>query len=42
MVNGKPIKKFTVIAYDYAIAGNFIYDIGATIPGYMILTGGKR
>ena len=42
MANTKPIKKFTVIAYSYVINGNFIFDIAATIPGYMIVSGGDR
>ena len=38
IVNMKPVKKLSVIAYHYAIKGNFITDIAATIPGFMIIT----
>ena len=36
--NMKPVKKLSVIAYHYAIKGNFITDIAATIPGYIIMS----
>ena len=34
----KVVKKLSVIAYHYVVKGNFLTDISATIPGYMIMS----